>query len=145
MNEIILNDEQYKMAKGFALESYSYHFRNGRSDTKVINNIIQGKLGEIAYYEMNKDVLATKLDLNPSTMPDPGWDFVDSNGSKIDVKTIKEGTKTITFNSSVKADLYAIIEIGIDNIFRIKGTKTKQDLKTNMRSSKFNDSKYIFV
>lgn len=145
MNEITLNDEQYRMAKGFALESYSYHIRNGRTDSKIINNIIQGKLGEIAYYEMNKDILADKPDLNTTIEPDPGWDFIDSKGSKIDVKTIREGTKTITFNSSLKADLYAIIEIGIDNVFRIKSTRTKEDLKTNMRSSKFNNSKYIFV
>jgi hypothetical protein len=145
MNEIKLNDEQYRMAKGFALESHSYHIRNGRTNSEVIDNIIQGKLGEIAYYEMNKDILATKPDLNITIEPDPGWDFIDSNGSKIDVKTIKEGTKTITFNSSVKADLYAIVEIGTDNVFRIKGTRTKLDLKTNMRSSKFNNSKYIFI
>jgi len=143
MNRIKVTPNQISQVTEFAIESHKHHYSNGRCADTIISNIIQGKLGEIAMYELDPDNF-TNIP-NFERTPDEGWDLVDLKGNKIDVKTIKKGTKTITFNSTVKADLYAIIEFDEFGWYYLKDIKTQQYLRNNMRKSKFNSSYYIFI
>ena len=145
MKEIKLTNEDYQKARQFAIDAHSNHYGRGRNVDEIIDNIIQGKLGEIAFYKLNKERLTEEPDFVVSVTPDPGWDFIDIDGTKIDVKTIKQGSKYMTFNSTVKADSYILIEIGDDKVFRLKAQYNKEFLKRTMRKSKFNSSMYIFI
>jgi hypothetical protein len=144
--KIKLTDEDYRKAEEFALATYKHHVRDRRSDDQIINNIIQGKLGEIAFYNTDPDSY-TNPDFNQTTHADPGWDIENIlSGHRIDVKTIKEGSKYVSFNMQrLNADSYAVMVLQDDGHCYLLDEFSKSYMRNNGRPSKFNSSYYIIV
>lgn len=133
-------------AKEFADLTAPKHYSGARGSEIVYRDIIQGKMGEIGYYDLYKDnIVEPSQHLVPSEEPDPGWDFVLKDGTKVDVKTVRPDARTITLNSSIKADEYHVVEIGRNGVCEVIHKFTNEDIFKQRKPSKFGFGFFVWL
>jgi hypothetical protein len=127
--------KDFELAQNFANESYQNHRNHNRSIDQIKGDIILGKLGEMAYESIMKGSVSG-IDLTPKKEADPGWDLVGDDGSKIQVKTLRQDVKWVTFYNW-NWDILVIMR-QIDNMeFCLVRTLKKDEVKKIARPSKF--------
>jgi len=94
----LITNEDILAVSDFAKATYKFHMSHGRSDKEVFQNIVTGKLGEIAYKSFAGNEVS-KVNLTPSEDPDPGWDFESKNGDRIQVKTVQSDYQWVSFGN----------------------------------------------
>ena len=106
---VVTLDMQIKCMK-FANETYKKHRKNNRSNSTIKKNIFIGKIAEVAYHNIFYESITS---INFEDGNDSGWDFVDNNGIKIDVKSIDADYKDrVYFNfDNMVSDEYALISV----------------------------------
>lgn len=102
--------EEFNKIKKFAIESMDYHWNpNNRKDTQILDNIVNGKLAEFAFYKLYKYKLKNQPNLEVTTKSDPGYDFMTITNKRVDVKS-QSNTKgayfNLTSNNTNKTDFY---------------------------------------
>jgi hypothetical protein len=126
--------EDFLRVKEFALESSKFHMNSNRNSKELVSDIIIGKLGELAFkHWMGNEI--SDVDLQPKIDPDPGWDFVKSDGTRIQVKTIRKGVNWVSFTNWYWEEL-AVIRYD-KNLFELQHIKTKSEINGIAKSSKF--------
>jgi hypothetical protein len=126
--------EDYEKAKEFAIVSAKNHRSNGRNENEIISNIIIGKLGEIAYKNwMGSSVNDPKLE--PTIEPDDGWDFVKSDGTRVQVKVIGENAKWVSFTNWYWDELVVIRYR--QNYLQLEHIKSKSQIHGISKKSSF--------
>ena len=126
--------EQYDLIRQFAIDSSKYHARRKRTKEEVISDIIIGKLGELAYKTwMGNEV--SEVDLSIREDPDPGWDFTKTDGTRVQVKTIRPNVNWVTFNNFYWEEM-AVIRYHV-NYFELVHIKTKSEINGITKPSKF--------
>ena len=143
---VTLDNKIFREAKAFAEQSVDSHYAGRRPRSKVISNIIQGKLGEFAAYKLRPNFYVDEPQFEFTQSCDGGYDLIEKLSQRtVDIKCIKKGTKTITFRKTLKADLYRLIEIDNEGNFKELMTYSAQEIREKMKPSKFDSSYYIFI
>ena len=120
----------------FATASVDSHYNNNRrTRDEIIEDIVVGKLGEIAFQSWFPGIGPPKL--KPTKDPDPGWDLLRDNGDRIQVKTLNEGTKWVSFDNWNWDFIAAIRFIPNENCFRLLHINTKSTINGIAKKSKF--------
>lgn len=131
--------DDYVLAKTFAKLSSKFHKSHGRPISLIESNIIQGKLGEIAFAKMVNEKYG-QVDLVPTKDPDPGWDF-EKDGHKIDVKTVSSKSNYVTINlDRLLSHEYAVISIDKDQICKYLFSLTREEVRKYAFKSKYTNS-----
>ena len=127
-------ETDYDLVERFATTSAFNHFAGSRDYEGIVDDIVIGKLGEIAYKSwMGDDV--SDPDLTFRENADPGWDFVDKNGIKIQVKTLRSSTKWVTFYNW-NWDRLEIIRFDGQDFIHIRSVH-REEVQKIARPSKF--------
>jgi hypothetical protein len=134
MKKYQITKEDLQKVIDFVNATSQFHYPNGRSSNRIIEDIIFGKLGEVAYKRMIGDAI-NEINLISSEDPDPGWDFVASEGDRIQVKTVKPGFRWISF-TNYYWDRLVVIQID-GNMCTLLLDKHITDIKRIAEKSKF--------
>jgi hypothetical protein len=126
--------EDYDKVTEFAIESAKYHLKHKRTLDEIISDIIVGKLGEMAYKSWMGDGVS-EIDLEVHPEADPGWDFVKTDGTRVQVKTIRQGINWVSFDNWYWEEL-VVIRYNV-NYFQLEHIKTKSEVNGIARPSKF--------
>lgn len=86
-NPVKISGEVVSMVWAYAEAAVHNYVSYGRDDLNKKDNIVEGKLGEVAYCMAN-GIELSELSFDAGRKVDPGYDLV-VNGVKIDVKTSK--------------------------------------------------------
>jgi hypothetical protein len=125
--------EDYERAKEFAIESVKNHRSYGRNSDEIISDIIVGKLGEMAYKSwMGSEV--NEIDLT-TYGHDDGWDFVKSDGTRVQVKVIGKDVNWVSFTNWYWEELVVIRHH--QNYFQLEHIKSKSQIHEIAKKSKF--------
>lgn len=133
-------------ALDFALKTYKSHDSHHRTSSKVIEHILIGKIGEIAFKKL-KDA---NISLTASKNPDMGFDCIDNN-LKIDIKTLDDICKKRVYinHRYMNADIYVLMYFNkTDNIAYYLGSLSKSNIEANFKYDKKNLSyvdKELFI
>ena len=113
----------------------NYPNRNNRRSVKEVHSdIVIGKLGELAYKSwMGNEV--SEVDLIVRKEEDPGWDFTKTDGTRVQVKTIRSGIKWVTLGNFYWEEL-VVIRYDKGN-FELEHIKTKTEVNGIAKRSKF--------
>ena len=131
----LITNEDLLAASNFAKASYKHHLSHGRSEKEVFQNIITGKLGEIAYHKIVGDEV-NEVNLIPSEDPDPGWDFIAKNGDRIQVKTVQPNYRWVSFGNYYW-DRLVVMKID-GNVCTLLRDMHITEVKSLSQKSKFN-------
>jgi hypothetical protein len=133
MKKYQITKEDLQKVIDFANATAQLHYPHGRSSNQIIEDIIFGKLGEVAYKRMIGDTI-NEINLIP--VEDPGWDFVTNEGDRIQVKTVKPNFQWVSF-SNYYWDRLVVIQID-GNMCTLLFDKHITDIKRIAEKSKFN-------
>ena len=127
--------EEILAVKEFAKNSAKFHRKKKRSLDEVVSDIIVGKLGEFAYKHWMAESVSD-VNLIVSEFADEGWDFVKTDGKRVQVKTLRSDVKWVSFNNWYWEEL-VVIRYHV-NYFKLEHIKTKSEINAIAKSSKFN-------
>jgi hypothetical protein len=126
--------EDYDRVKEFAIGTVKYHMKRKRTHDEIVSDIIVGKLGEVAYKNWMGDGVS-EIDLEIRPEADPGWDFVKTDGTRVQIKTLRQGINWVSFNNWYWDELVAI-RYNV-NYFELEHIKTRSEINGIARPSKF--------
>jgi len=146
------NNFKYKITRSkiiatieYVEDNYKNYFIGDRNISTLINNILIGKLGEVAYFNIFYENI--KYSLMWEERPN-GYDFVLSDGTKVDVKTIdKKWKKRVYFKFG---DFYDFDELALISLSKkCKGTYlgsiSKEEAIKNKKFDLKNRAYYVDV
>lgn len=126
--------EDFDRVKAFAIDSVKYHMKRKRTTDEIMSDIIVGKLGEFAYKHWMGDSVS-EPDLVAKVEHDPGWDFVKTDGTRVQVKTLRTGINWVSFSNWYWEEI-AVIRYHV-NYFELEHIKTKSEVNGIARPSRF--------
>lgn len=142
-------DEDFISAKNFAIKTAKFHkdfsIKRNRDINQKIENIRIGKLGEIAFRYLKKDII---IDKNPIDDTKPSiYDFISKDGKTIDIKTIDRSWKKrvyINIDAHEVADIIVVVSIDEDNkVANYVGYLTKKEIGPLLNYDSKNDAFYV--
>jgi hypothetical protein len=126
--------EDLDVINNFVEGSYRYHHAYGRSGIDIKSDIFVGKLGELAFHRLFPQSTAPNFEI--SVTADPGWDLM-MNGNRVQIKTIRSGSKWVSFNDWNWDELAVLSYEQFENTISFLHINTKSYLKQNAKKSNF--------